>query len=129
MARFIMSWILGGAALAVAAALLGDHMYIGEPDDSTQNKLIALAIIAFVFTLINIFIAPVVKALSIPFIIVTLGLFLLVINALLLLLTEWVTNVVDVVVFHVDGFGWAVLGGLIISIVNAVLGGAVKRNG
>lgn len=128
MARFITSWILSGAALAVAAALLGDHMSIGDPGDTMSQKLLALTIIALVFTLINLFIAPIFKFLSIPFIIVTLGFFLLVINALMLLLTEWITDGLDVVAFHVDGFWWAILGGLIISIVNAFLGGAVKRN-
>lgn len=128
MARFITSWILSGAAIAVAAALLGDHMNIGDPSDSIWERLIALAVIAAVFTLINMFIAPIVKALSLPFIIVTLGLFLLVINALLLLLTKWITDTANLVVFHVDGFWWALLGGLIVSIVNAFLGGAVKRS-
>lgn len=128
MARFITSWILSAAAIGVAAALLGNHMNIGDPGDSLSEKLIALAIIAAVFTLINMFLAPAVRALSLPFIIVTLGLFLLVINALLLLLTKWITDTLNLVVFHVDGFWWALLGGLVVSIVNAFLGGAVKRN-
>lgn len=128
MARFITSWVLSGVALAIAALLLGDHMNIGDPDDPTSERILALVIIALVFTLINMFIAPIVKTLSIPFIVVTLGLFLLVINAILLLLTKWITDVIDLVVFHIDGFWWALLGGLIVSIVNAFLGGAVKRN-
>src|SRR5699024_9999429 len=103
-------------------------MNIGDPDDPTYERILALVIIALVFTLINMFIAPIVKTLSIPFIVVTLGLFLLVINAILLLLTKWITDVIDLVVFHIDGFWWALLGGLIVSIVNAFLGGAVKRN-
>lgn len=128
MARFITSWVLSGVALAIAALLLGEHMNIGDPGDPTSERALALAIIALVFTLINMFIAPIVKALSIPFIVVTLGLFLLVINAVLLLLTKWITDAIDLVVFHIDGFWWALLGGLIVSIVNAILGGAVKRN-
>lgn len=104
-------------------------MRIGDRGDSISQKLPALIVIALVFTLINMFLAPAVKALSLPFIVVTLGLFLLVINALLLLLTQVITDAIDLVMFHVDGFWWALLGGLIVSIVNAFLGGAVKRNG
>lgn len=126
MTRFLMSWILSGAALAAAAGLLGDHMNIGNANDTTQERLIALAIVALVFSLINTFVAPVVKTLSLPFIVVTLGLFLLVINALLLLLTDWIAGKLDVS-FYVESFGWAVLGAIVISIVNAILGTVAKR--
>ncbi len=126
MTRFLMSWILSGAALAAAAGLLGDHMNIGHASDTTQERLIALAIVALVFSLINTFVAPVVKTLSLPFIVITLGLFLLVINALLLLLTDWIAGKLDVT-FYVESFGWAVLGAIVISIVNAVLGTFAKR--
>ena len=86
----------------------------------------AIALVALVFTAINAFVAPVIKTLSLPFIIITLGFALLVINALLLLLTEWITGKFGVA-FHVDGFWWAVLGSIVISIVNAVLGGFTEQ--
>jgi len=124
--RFLLSWLLSAAALAVAAWLLGDHMRIGGGDDTDQERLIALAIVALVFSLINTFIAPVVKTLSLPFIVLTLGLFLLVINALLLLLTDWIAGKLDVS-FYVESFGWAVLGAIVISIVNALLGTFARR--
>lgn len=126
MTRFLMSWILSAASLAAAAGLLGEHMNIGNASDTNQERLIALAIVALVFSLINTFVAPVVKTLSLPFIVLTLGLFLLVINALLLLLTDWIAGKLDVT-FYVESFGWAVLGAIIISIVNAILGTFVKR--
>ena len=126
MTRFLMSWILSGAALAAAAGLLGEHMNIGQASDTTQERLVALAVVALVFSLINMFVAPVVKTLSLPFIILTLGLFLLVINALLLLLTDWIAGKLDVS-FYVESFGWAVLGAIVISIVNAILGTVARR--
>jgi putative membrane protein len=126
MTRFLISWILSGAALAAAAGLLGDHMNIGQAADTTQERLVALAIVALVFSLINMFVAPVVKTLSIPFIVLTLGLFLLVINALLLLLTDWISGKLDVS-FYVENFGWAVLGAIVISVVNAILGTFARR--
>ena len=126
MTRFLMSWILSGAALAAAAGLLGEHMNIGAAADTNQARIIALAIVALVFSLINTFVAPIVKMLSLPFIILTLGLFLLVINALLLMLTDWVAGKLDVS-FYVESFGWAVLGAIVVSIVNAILGSFAKR--
>jgi putative membrane protein len=126
MTRFLMSWILSAAALAAAAGLLGEHMNIGAAADTNQERIIALAIVALVFSLINTFVAPIVKMLSLPFIILTLGLFLLVINALLLMLTDWVAGKLDVS-FYVESFGWALLGAIVVSIVNAILGSFAKR--
>ena len=126
MPKFVTAWILSGLALAAAAGLLGDHMDIGESDDSTVERIVAIALVALVFTAVNAFIAPVIKTLSLPFIIITLGLALLVINALLLLLTEWITGKFGVA-FHVDGFWWAVLGSIVVSIVNTIFGSLAKR--
>lgn len=126
MPKFVTAWILSGLALAAAAGLLGDHMNIGVAGDSTTERIVAIAIVAAIFTVINMFVAPVVKTLSLPFIIITLGLALLIINALLLLLTEWVTDKFGVA-FSVDGFWWAVLGSIVISIVNTVLGSFTKK--
>jgi len=121
MPKFVTSWILSSAALAIAAGLLGEHMNIGDAHDTTTARVVSIAIVGAIFTVINMFVAPVIKTLSLPFIIITLGLMLLVINALLLLLTEWVTGKFGVA-FEIDGFWWAVLGAVVISIVNAVLG-------
>jgi putative membrane protein len=126
MTRILMSWILSAAALAAAAGLLGEHMNIGRAGDTDGERIIALAVVALVFSLINTFVAPIVKTLSLPFIILTLGLFLLVINALLLLLTDWIAGKLDVS-FYVENFGWALLGAIVISIVNAILGAFAKR--
>lgn len=124
MQRFLSTWLVSAVALSVAAWLLGDHMNIGESDNSTSARIIAVLAVALVFTLINIVIGPIIKFLSIPFIIVTLGLALLVINALLLLLTERITDAFDVV-FHIDGFWWAVVASIVISVSQAVVGAFV----
>lgn len=117
MTRLISSWIFSAGAIA-AAAWLFDKIRIGGADRT--EEFITLAIVAAVFALINTFVAPIVKMLSIPFIIVTLGLMLLVINALLLLLTAEISDAMGVD-FVVDGFWTAVWGSLVISIVNAIL--------
>jgi putative membrane protein len=128
--KLLLSWVLSAASLAVAAWFLGEHMNIGTPEQTAQQKLIPLAVVAAVFSLVNAFIGPVVKVLSLPFIVITLGLFLLIINAVLLLLTEWFTAkfpMDGVVPFSIDGFWWAVAGSIVISLVNAILGSVAKR--
>ena len=67
--------------------------------------------IALIFALVNAVIGPILRLLSIPFVLVTLGLFLLVVNAALLGLTAALTDRLQV-----DGFGSAVLGGLLLAI-------------
>jgi len=125
MERFLSTWLVSAVALSVAAWLLGTHMDIGESSDGSAARIVTVLVVALVFTLINAVVGPILKVLSLPFIIITLGLALLVINALLLLLTEKITDAFDVV-FHVDGFWWAVLASIVISvsqsIVNAFVG-------
>ncbi|HUP99904.1 MAG TPA: phage holin family protein [Aeromicrobium sp.] len=128
--KFALAWVLSSLSLAVAAALLGSHMNIGTPDQTLQDKVIPVAIVGLVFCLVNTFVAPVVKVLSLPFIVLSLGLFLLVINALLLLLTEWISSHVafhGAIPFDVDGFWWALLGAVVVSIVNAFFGAIARR--
>lgn len=128
--KFVLSWVLSAASLALTATLLGEHMNIGRPDQTLQEKVIPVAIVGLVFCIVNTFIAPVAKILSLPFIVLTLGLFLLVINALLLLLTEWITErfpINGTVPFQVDGFWWALVGAVVVSFVNAVLGSFTRR--
>ena len=125
MERFLSTWIVSAVALSVAAWLLGTHMAIGDPSESAATRIIAVLVVALVFTFVNSLVGPIIKVLSLPFIILTLGLALLVINALLLLLTERITDAFDVA-FHIDGFWWAVLASIVISvsqsIVNAFVG-------
>jgi len=128
--KFVLAWVLSSLSLGVGAALLGDHMNIGRPDQTLQDKVVPVAIVGLVFVLVNMFVAPVVKVLSLPFIVLSLGLFLLVINALLLLLTEWISAKLPVsgsIPFDVDGFWWAVLGAVVVSIVNAIFGSLTRR--
>jgi putative membrane protein len=120
MERFLSTWLVSAVALSVAAWLLGTHMAIGEPTDTTTKRVVAVLVVALVFTVVNTLVGPVLKLLSLPFIILTLGLALLVINALLLLLTEQITEAFDVV-FHIDGFWWAVLASIVISISQSVV--------
>lgn len=122
MQRFLGQWLVSALALAFAAWVLGGNMSIGEASAPTSERLIAVAIVGAVFAAISLFVAPVVKALALPLVIVTLGAALLVINALLLLLTEWITDKTDLAAFSIDGFWWAVVAAVIVSIAQSFIG-------
>ena len=117
MKNFVVKTIANAGALAVAVWLLDKITLTG---DSTGKKTGTLIIVALIFGFVNFLVKPIVKLLSLPLMILTLGLFTLVVNALMLLLTSWLAGKFDLS-FHVEGFWTAVLGGLIISIVSWAL--------
>lgn len=106
--RLLIRWACNVVALYVATWLLSGVTY----GDEWWTLLIAAA----VFTVVNSFVKPVLAVLSIPFIIITLGLFYFLINVLMLYVTDWV--VPD---FELDTFWWTALAAIIVSLVNAVL--------
>ena len=115
--RFLVRVVVNALALAVAAWLFDGITVTGA---DTAHKALTLLGVAIVFGLVNAIIAPIVKLLSLPFIILTLGLLLLVINAFMLLLTSSIAGALNLG-FHVDGF-WTALGGsIVISISLMVL--------
>lgn len=125
MQRFLTAWFVSSVALALAALILGPKMNIGDADETMVNRILALAVVGLLFTVVYQFVGPVIKLLSLPFIILTLGLFLVVINAVILLLVEWLSEIVGVE-FDIAGFWWAVLAAIVVSIgqsiVTAIIG-------
>lgn len=115
--KFLIRVIVDALALAVAAWLIDD---IKVTEQAREDQAIALVLVALIFGVINAFVKPILKLFSLPFIILTLGLFLLVINAALLLLTSWIAGEIGLG-FEVDGFWTAVLGSIVITIVSWVL--------
>ncbi len=121
MRNFVVKTLANAAALWVAIWLLKDITFTGE---NTGRKTVALILVALLFGLVNFIVKPVVKFLSFPLFLVTLGLFTLVVNALMLMLTSWLADTMDLS-FHVEGFGAAFVGALIISIVSWALNAAL----
>ena len=119
MNRFIVRLLINALALGIAAQLVPGIHY-----DGWQSVLI----VAFIFGLVNAIIRPILALLTCPLIILTLGIFTLVINALMLLLTSSIAETLHVG-FGVDGFGPAFWGGLIISIVSFFLSVFVRDDG
>ena len=116
--RFV-TWLLTYAAgLAVAAWLLDGIRFNGPAAGQAEleEKWLPLLLVALILGLVSTFIEPVIKLVSLPFIILTLGLLLLVINALMLMLTARLADAFDLG-FHVDGFWTALVGSLVVTIV------------
>jgi putative membrane protein len=113
----IIRLIVNAIALWVATLIVSGVELEGA---STQDRVITLLVVAVIFALVNVVVRPIVKILSLPLYVLTLGLFTFIVNALMLLLTSWIADQFDVP-FNVDGFWSAVLGGLVISFISWIL--------
>ncbi len=97
MTSLILRLVINAVGLWLAATLV-DGVRIGamEGDDGiTGRTILALLVLALIFTIVNALVKPLVKLLSLPLLILTLGLFTLVINALMLWLTSWISSFTD----------------------------------
>lgn len=112
--RLLMRLLVNGVALAVAAWLLSGISINGS---TTAASVLTLLVVAAIFGVVNLFVKPLAVLLSLPFIVLTLGLLIFVINALMLLLTSWISGLLNVP-FKVEGFGTALVGALIITVVS-----------
>jgi putative membrane protein len=109
-----ITWLFNTLALYVATWLLAGLSYGAD--------WWVLLVAGLVFTLANSFLKPLLAVLSIPFIVITLGIFYFLINVFMLYLTHWI-----VPQFAIDSFWWAALAAVIISIVNGILHAVVGR--
>lgn len=109
---FLLRLLINAAALWVAIQLVDGIEHRGS--------WWALLFVALVFGILNASIRPLLKLLTLPILILTLGLFIFVINALMLLLTGWVSGLLGLG-FYVDGFWDAFFGGLIVSLASLLL--------
>jgi putative membrane protein len=120
MRHLVLRWIVATAALLVAVSIVPGIEFTGEP--------IELFLVAAVFGLINALLKPLVTLLTCPLVLLTLGLFGVVINAWMLLATAWLARDWGLP-FAVDGFWPALLGGILISLVSTALSGLLREPG
>ncbi len=118
MRSLILHWLLNAAALWVAAYLLLGLDFTGG--------LVHLLLVAAVFGIVNSLLKPILTILTCPLIVITLGLFTLVLNALMLLVTGWLSERWDLG-FTVSGFWAAFWGGLVVGLVSLALSLAVRE--
>jgi len=115
--------MLKKALIAVIVNSLALYVLIEFLDEVTGTGGIKLYIIGgLIIGLLNVFIKPVMKILSIPFVIITAGLFLIVINALILFFAEWIINTMAFrdVTLHFEGLGSYLISAIILGIINWV---------
>jgi putative membrane protein len=118
MRSVLLHWLLNAAALWIAAYLLPGLDFRGSVTD--------LLLVAAVFGVVNSLLRPILTVLTCPLIVLTLGLFTLVINALMLLVTGWLSARWDLG-FTVTGFWAAFLGGLVVGFVSLLLSLALPK--
>ena len=120
---FILRLLANMAALAVATWMFSGISLTGV---DTTHKVITMLVVALIFGFFNAIVKPIFAIVTIPILVLTLGLFLIVINACMLLLTSWIAGLFGIG-WHVEGFWTAVGGAIVVSIVsfiaNAILGG------
>lgn len=114
MMRAILQVLLNGVALLLASKIV--------PGISYQGGFLYLMLAGLVFGLVNLIVKPITTFFSLPFIILTLGLFFLIINALMLRLTAWLLDG-----FSVAGWWPAILGGVVIALFNWAISGLTKN--
>ena len=114
---FIVRLLVNAAALWVATAIVPGVTYTGGP--------LPLLGVALVFGVLNASVRPILKVLTFPILILTLGLFTLVINAFMLMLTSWISEKLALG-FRVAGFWPAFWGALVVSLVSMALSFAVR---
>ncbi len=121
----LVRFLASAAALAVATWLLPG---IVLADGDLGSRSITLILVAAIFGVVNSLVKPMFKFVSAPLILITLGLFLLVINAALLLLVSWLAGELNLG-WSVSDWGSAVWGGLIVSIVSFILNAFFNKRG
>ena len=120
MKNFLIRVVVNGLALWLAALVI-PGVSLARGDSSWTNKLLTVLFVALVFGVINAFVKPIVKLLSLPFIVLTLGLFTFIVNAFMLQITEWICEWLNLD-FTIDDFFWdAVLAAIVITFVSWLL--------
>jgi putative membrane protein len=104
--RFLIRWLVCSLGLWIAAGLLGERI-------TYDSRIGVIVISGFILAIVNAIIKPIVVILSLPVILFTLGLFMIVINGLMVLLVSWLYPSLQV-----KNFGVAILAGMIIGLVN-----------
>ncbi|GGS59310.1 hypothetical protein GCM10010156_17560 [Planobispora rosea] len=115
--KIIVKILAVAAALWVATELVDGITVSG---DTTSRNVLTLLAVALIFGLVNAVLKPIIKTVGCAFYILTLGLFALIVNAGLLLLTSWIAAQVDLP-FHVAGFWAAFWGAIVVGVVSWLL--------
>lgn len=121
--NFIIRWIV--TAIAVGAAV---WIVPGIEIVSTGESWVGIVLFALILSLINMSVKPILQVLSLPVTVLTLGIFYIVVNTLLLYIAAWLANGLFGAGFHIASFGSAFVASIVISIVSALVNGLVGND-
>ena len=120
MGNFLVKVGVNAIALWVAA-LVVSGVHLGENADKLSTRLLTIIVVAAIFGLVNAVIKPIATILSIPAIVLTLGLFTFIVNAFMLQITEWIAGPLGLD-FSMDDFFWsAVFAAVVVTLVSLLL--------
>ena len=118
--ELIIKIVVNAVAIWVATAVV-PGVRVSEGDASLGRKIITLLVVGAIFGLVNALIKPIVKLFSLPFYVLTLGLFAFIVNALMLMLASWLAEQLNIS-FHIDDFFWSAIGAaIVVTFVSMVL--------
>ena len=121
--NFFIRWLVTAIEVGVAVWLVPGFEIIGG-----DSAWVAIAIFALVLSLINMSIKPILQVLSLPVTILTLGIFYLIVNTLMLYVAAWLANGIFQIGFEIATFGSAFVASIIISIVSAIVNSIVGND-
>lgn len=122
---FLVRVAVTGFALWVVTLIVPGMTFVGG--QTTLERVGIIGVVALIFGLVNAFIKPIVAVLSIPFYILTLGLFHVVVNALMLWITSWITEHTTHWGLQIDRFWWtAIWAAIVLSLVGWALSGLTR---
>ena len=121
--NFIIRWLVTAVAVGVAVWLVPGMELLGGTD-----AWVGIAIFGLILSLVNISINPIMQVLSLPISVITLGIFYLVVNTLMLYIAAWLANGIFQVGLVIDSFGSAFVASIVISIVSALVNALVGKD-
>ncbi|MDG4790765.1 phage holin family protein [Micromonospora sp. WMMD1102] len=115
---FLVRLVIGALALWITSLVVPGIELTGR---SALDNALTVLVVALIFGVVNAVLKPVIRVVGCVFYVLTLGLFALVVNALLFLLTDWIAQVFDLP-FSIDGFWPAFFGAIVMAVVTWLLG-------
>lgn len=126
MRRFLVSLVANAIALWLTTLIVGGvKVDAFGTDDGVLSTVLTYLFVALIFGIVNGIIGTVIRVVAFPLYILTLGLISLVVNALLLLLSGWISSLFGFGLI-VENFWWAILGALVLAILAAIIGAILR---
>ncbi|GAA3588147.1 phage holin family protein [Klugiella xanthotipulae] len=126
---FVIRVLISAVSLWFTTLIVGGNgntgVWVDPLSDTAVGVTFTFLVVAFIFGLVNATLGTVIRIVSIPLYIITLGLFAFIVNGLMLLLTAWFSDLIGFGL-RVDGFWWGVLGAIVLSLFTWAINLVVK---